>query len=115
MDRTDNSMRRALHVLLKRVESLEARRARLEADANAPRTAAPAPTTRADGYSRHDDFSAEMAVLRAMNDYSRRQRIEDLRSRPQSLSAIRADHAARNAFLATRGLSPIPEPYPELP
>jgi hypothetical protein len=115
MNRIGESMHETVWALMKRVEALESRCARLEAGASAAGAAAPEPDARTAGLIAHDDLSQKVAVMHALNEYSRRQRLEELRERPESLAAIRADRAARSAFQLERGLPPMPDAYPELP
>lgn len=93
-----------IEALLRRVDALEARCARLETAATAaPRQQRPA------------DQPDPMRVFEALQEYSRQQSLERLRDDPSSLAAIREDRARLNEFLAARGLPPLPDRYPELP
>jgi hypothetical protein len=55
-----------------------------------------------------------MMKFRASLDFDRQRRLEELRANPGLLAAIRARRAAINAFYVSRGLTPDPDPYPEL-
>jgi len=95
--------------LLRRIEQLEARVARLE---QPPPTADTAHLSSAQLAARGE---IQMAKLRANSEFARLERLEALRRDPTLLAAVRARRAAINAFYVERGLPPDPEPYPELP
>lgn len=95
-----------LRSLLERVARLEARLERLEA--RVPERAV-ADTSR-NGHP--DELSLK---IRAWLDYDRQKDLEELRQNPGRLAAIRKGRAAMNQFYVSRGLTPDPDPYPELP
>ena len=95
-----------IRTLLERVARLEARLERLEA--RVPERGAAA--TPRDGHP--DELSLK---VRAWLDFDRQKDLEELRQNPGRLAAIRKGRAAMNQFYVSRGLTPDPDPYPELP
>lgn len=95
-----------LAALLQRVSQLEARLERLEACAPG-RTRSEWPL-----FTAEDEAQLKYRVLQ---DFDRRERLQELREHPRWLAAIRERHAAINAIYEARGLTPDPDPYPELP
>ena len=61
-----------------------------------------------------DRFNTSMAQFKALNEYDRLERLAYYRAHPDSLRAVRAERAKRNAFLIERGLPALADPYPEL-
>ena len=53
--------------------------------------------------------------FRASLDFDRQERLRELRENPGLLAAIRERRATMNKFYESRGLTPDPDPYPELP
>lgn len=97
----------AIERLLERIASLEARVSELEAR-ETPRSSPVSPASAADRYQ------TATAVLAASNEYSRQQRLQELREDPAQLALIRAARAQFNVFLVERGLPAQPDRYPEL-
>lgn len=95
-----------LLTLLQRVTQLEARLARVEARVSAS-NCSDAPRVR----HAHEPVTK----FRALQDFSREERLQELRDNPGLLAAIRERRAAINATYISRGLTPDPDPYPELP
>jgi hypothetical protein len=95
-----------LLTLLERITQLEARLARVEA--RVPAADPPdAPRIR----HAHEP----LMKFRVLQDFSREERLQELRDNPGLLAAIRERRAAINAIYVSRGLTPDPDPYPELP
>ena len=82
--------------LERRVEALEAA---LKRDATAPPLA----------------IDVRLAQMQAVDEYYRRESVEQMAARPDLLAAVRGQRAKVNAFLDERGLPPRPDPYHELP
>lgn len=95
-----------LSSLLDRVARLEARLGRIEA--RGPERATPAAP-------RVSDPDERLVKLRASLEHDRHERLEELRQNPGLLAAIRERRAVMNQFYVARGLTPDPDPYPELP
>ena len=56
----------------------------------------------------------ERAQREAIDEFHRQESLALCRAYPEWLATIRAHDARANAFLASRGLPPLPERYPEL-
>jgi hypothetical protein len=95
-----------IRTLLERLALLEVRLERIEA--RVPERE-PAETPRVG----HPD--EPWMKLRALRDFDRQERLQELRENPGRLAAIRERRAAMNQFYVSRGLTPDPDPYPELP
>lgn len=95
-----------IRTLLERLALLEVRLERIEA--RVPERE-PAETSRVG----HPD--EPLMKLRALRDFDRQARLQELRENPGLLAAIRERRAAMNKFYVSRGLTPDPDPYPELP
>ncbi len=63
----------------------------------------------------HDYAEAQLARMRALDDYQRREQAQLMAAHPDWLAVVRADQATLNTYLEERGLSPEPDPYHELP
>jgi len=94
-----------IRTLLERVALLEARLGRVEARV---------PEREPSETPRFRDADEPWLKFRASLDFDRQRRLEELRADPGLLAAIRARRAAINAFYVSRGLTPDPDPYPEL-
>lgn len=92
--------------LLQRVSQLEARLARIEARV---------PEQEPSGTPRVGRRDEPWMKFRASLDFDRQERLRELRENPGLLAAIRERRATMNKFYESRGLTPDPDPYPELP
>jgi hypothetical protein len=62
-----------------------------------------------------NDFHTLLKRMKALNEYSRQQQLTRFREDRETLRAVRADLAKRNAYLVEQGLPPLEDSYPELP
>jgi hypothetical protein len=92
--------------LLERVTRLEARLERLESRG---------PERGTSSTTRVTDPDERLVKLRASLEHDRLERLKELRQNPGLLAAIRERRAVMNQFYVSRGLTPDPDPYPELP
>lgn len=86
----------AVEALKRRVEALEAA---VKRDATAPPLA----------------IDVRLAQMQALDEYYRRESVEQMAAFPDLLATARGRRAKINAFLEERGLPPQPDPYHELP
>ena len=100
-----------VEALQRRVEALEAalKHTELPLGGGPP---APVPHSRT---SSHIDIDIRLAQMGAINDYYRREGLQQMATQPELLAAVRARRAKVNAYLEERGLPPEPDPYHELP
>lgn len=96
----------AMLTLLQRVSQLEARLARIEARV---------PEQEPSGTPRVGRRDEPWMKFRASLDFDRQERLRELRENPGLLAAIRERRATMNKLYESRGLTPDPDPYPELP
>ena len=106
-----NQVASVVQALQRRVEALEAalKRTELPLSGGPP---VPLPHNRT---SPHLDLDVRRAQIRALDDYDRCERLQQMATQPELLAAVRARRAKANAYLEERGLPPEPDPYHELP
>lgn len=111
MTQSLNQVASVVEALQRRIEALEAalKRTELPLDGGPP---APLPHNRT---TPHIDIDVRLAQMGAVNDYYRREGLQQMAAEPELLAAARARRAKVNAYLEERGLPPEPDPYHELP
>ena len=100
-----------VEALQRRVEALEAALKRTDLPVGG---GPPAPLLR-DRTMPHIDIDVSRAQMRALDDFDRRARLQQMATQPELLAAVRARRARVNGYLEERGLPPDPDPYHELP